>query len=44
MIRYQTISAAVTMYSSSQAKRAAAFSTKAAPLANWWLNASAIAR
>ena len=42
--RYQTIIAATVTYMADQATRAAVFDWNAGPLANWWLNASAIAR
>ena len=42
--RYQTISAATIAYRADQASRAVRFERNAGPSANWWLNASAIAR
>ncbi len=44
MSRYQTISAPTVAYRADQAIRAVAFVWNAGPSANWWLNASAIAR
>ena len=44
MTRYQTSSAATDAYSSDQTKRAVRLLTNEAPSANWWLNASAMAR
>ena len=42
--RYHTSSAPTTAYNADQATRAAVFPSNAGPSANWWLNASAIAR
>ena len=42
--RYQTISAPTVAYRADQAIRADGFERNAGPSANWWLNASAIAR
>ena len=44
MTRYQSSSPPTTAYSADQATRAWRLSANAPPSANWWLNASAIAR
>ena len=42
--RYQSTSAATAAYMADQATRSSRLATNEAPLANWWLNASAMAR